>query len=137
MRRSMNIRTILQVTAMLGAYLVGPWPASAEQPASNEPVSRLDSSSTESSSITRMDRTIEGWRVRVDDRLLQPPNEELGTKALRFLEARLIDIKAVVPEKPISQLQSVTIVLDLECGGLKSMQYHPSAGWLKSHGYST
>jgi hypothetical protein len=84
-----------------------------------------------------MDRTIEGWRVRVDDRLLQPPNEELGTKALRFLEARLIDIKAVVPEKPLSQLQSVTIVLDLECGGLKSMQYHPSAGWLKSHGYST
>ena len=27
------------------------------------------------------------------------------------------------------------IVLDLSCGGLVPMQYHPSAGWLKANGY--
>jgi hypothetical protein len=31
-------------------------------------------------------RHVEGWTVRVDDRLLAPPNEEVGTRALRFLE---------------------------------------------------
>ena len=106
MRRSKNIRTILQMTAMLRAASSARGRQGAEQPASNEPASRSESSSTESSTITRMDRTIEGWRVRVDDRLLQPPNDELGTRALRFLKARLIDIKAVVPEKRLSQLQA-------------------------------
>src|SRR5436305_5636648 len=40
-------------------------------------------------------RQLQGWTVRVDDRLLQPPNEELGRRALRFLENKLADIKAV------------------------------------------
>ena len=49
---------------------------------------------------SRTVRDIEGWSVRVDDRLLAAPNEELGTKALRFLEAKLSEIKIVVrPER--------------------------------------
>jgi len=86
---------------------------------------------------SRSDRTIEGWRVRVDDRLLRQPDDAVGTPALRFLEARLADIKVVVPERRVKELQTVTIVLDLECGKLSSMQYHPSADWLKDNGYST
>jgi hypothetical protein len=82
------------------------------------------------------DKKIEGWTVRVDDRLLKAPDEELGRRALRFLEAKLIDIKAVVPAERLEKLQTVTIVLDLTHGGLGSMQYHPSAEWLKEHGYS-
>jgi hypothetical protein len=35
----------------------------------------------------------------------------------------------------LKQLQRVTIVLDQGCGGLASIQYHPSAGWLTAHGY--
>lgn len=31
-------------------------------------------------------RDVEGWTVRVDDRLLAPPNDALGARALRFLE---------------------------------------------------
>jgi hypothetical protein len=81
-------------------------------------------------------KTIEGWTVRVDDRLLQPPDAELGARALRFLEARLSDIKTVVPAGPLKKLQSVTIVLDLTHGKLGPMQYHPSAGWLVAHGYA-
>jgi alpha-galactosidase len=80
---------------------------------------------------------LEGWTVRVDDRLLKEPNDELGKRALRFLENKLADIKAVVPADKVKQLQKVTIVLDLSHGKLTSMQYHPSAGWLKDHGYST
>jgi hypothetical protein len=81
-------------------------------------------------------KKVEGWTVRVDDRLLTPPDDELGARALRFLEAKLSDIKVVVPADKVKKLQSVTIVLDLTHGKLGPMQYHPDAGWLKAHGYS-
>lgn len=81
-------------------------------------------------------RKLEGWSIRVDDRLLATPNDELGTRALRFLEAKLADIKVVVPADKLTKLQAVTIVLDLTHGNLGPMQYHPSAGWLKANGYS-
>jgi hypothetical protein len=82
-------------------------------------------------------RQLEGWTVRVDDRLLAPPNDALGTKALRFLENKLADIRAVVAPGPLAKLQGVTIVLDLTHGKLRSMQYHPDAGWLRENGYAT
>ena len=81
-------------------------------------------------------KELEGWTIRVDDRLLgESPDAALGTRALRFLEAKLVEIKAVVPAERLKDLQSVTIVLDLNCGKLGAMQYHPSAGWLKANGY--
>ncbi len=82
-------------------------------------------------------KKLEGWAIRVDDRLLKAPDAELGTKALRVLEAKLGDIKAVVPTDKLKKLQAVTIVLDLTHGNLGTMQYHPDAGWLKANGYST
>ena len=84
----------------------------------------------------RTDQQLEGWTIRVDNRLLgDAPEAAIGTRALKYLEAKLVDIKAVVPADRIKDLQEVTIVLDLNCGDLGSMQYHPSAGWLKAHGY--
>ena len=85
----------------------------------------------------RTARKIEGWTVLVDDRLLQPPNDALGALSLRFLESRLADINAVVAKDALAKLHAVTIVLDWTHGKLRSMQYHPDAGWLKEHGYST
>jgi hypothetical protein len=85
--------------------------------------------------LSRTTRTLEGWTVRVDDRLLDKPNDELGRRALRFLEGKLADIRVVVPEDRLKKLQAVTIVLDLSCGGLVPMQYHPDAGWLRRNGY--
>ena len=82
-------------------------------------------------------KNIEGWTVRVDDRLLAPPADKIRARALRFLEAKLADIKVVVPADRVRKLQTVTIVLDLTHGKLRTMQYHPSAGWLKANGYST
>jgi hypothetical protein len=86
---------------------------------------------------SRSIKKIEGWTVRVDDRLLTAPNDELGLRSLRFLEARLSDIKAVVPADKVKKLQTVTIVLDLTHGKLVPMQYHPDAGWLEANGYAT
>jgi hypothetical protein len=85
---------------------------------------------------SRTTKAVEGWTVRVDDRLLSGSDADLGRRALRFLEAKLVDIKAVVPADKVMKLQVVPIVLDLNCGDLRAMQYHPSAGWLKDHGYS-
>jgi hypothetical protein len=87
--------------------------------------------------VSHTHRQVEGWTVRVDDRLLHGPASALGTRALRFLEGKLSDITAVAPEDKLKKLQRVTIVLDLSHGDLQAMQYHPSADWLTANGYST
>ena len=79
---------------------------------------------------------VEGWSIRVDDRLLKGEKSEIGSRALKLLGSRLVAISAVVPEKSLKKLREVTIELDLNCGELTAMQYHPDAGWLKAHGYS-
>lgn len=81
-------------------------------------------------------RQIEGWNVRVDDRLLKGEGAAKGERALKLLAARLVAITVVVPEKSLAKLRAITIELDLDYGGLNSMQYHPDADWLKSNGYS-
>lgn len=79
---------------------------------------------------------MEGWTVRVDGRLLQPPHDVQGTRTLKLLEAKLADITYVVPANRLAKLRAISIVLDLAHGELRTMQYHPSAGWLESHGYA-
>ncbi len=81
-------------------------------------------------------RNVEGWSVRVDNRLLQGDGAALGERALKLLASRLVAITIVVPEKSLAKLRAITIQLDLNHGGLRAMQYHPSAGWLKNNGYS-
>ena len=81
-------------------------------------------------------RNIEGWNVRIDDRLLKGDGVAVGERALKLLNARLVAITIVVPEKALAKLRAITIELDLDYGGLSPMQYHPDAGWLKDKGYS-
>ena len=81
-------------------------------------------------------RNIEGWTVRVDERLLRGEGATLGERALKLLGARLVAISIVVPEEALAKLRAVTIELDLDYGDLRVMQYHPNAGWLQRHGYS-
>jgi hypothetical protein len=83
----------------------------------------------------RQEQMVEGWKFRVDTRLLEEPNKELGTRTLTFLAAKLVEIKEVVPAERIKDLQTITIVLDLTCGDLTSMQYHPGKQWLVGNGY--
>jgi len=85
---------------------------------------------------SRTVRNIEGWTVRIDGRLLVPPNDALGTRALKMLEAKLADITLIVATDRLAKLQTVPIVLDLTHGKLHAMQYHPSPEWLEEHGYA-
>ena len=82
-------------------------------------------------------RTMQGWTVQVDARLLAGPDAELGRRALALLDAKLMEIALVLPADKVRQLRAVTIWLDRTHGKLKSMQYHPSAGWLAGNGFST
>jgi hypothetical protein len=79
-------------------------------------------------------QTIEGWTVHIDDRLLNE-GKALGERATRILANRLFAMKLVVPAEKVRRLQQVPIWLDQTHGALKSMQYHPSAQWLKENGY--
>src|SRR4051794_26747461 len=86
--------------------------------------------------VSHTTRQIEGWTVRVDDRLLEGDGAELGGRAIKLLTARLVGICVVVPEAKLARLREVVIQLDLTHGALRPMQYHPSSAWLKAHGYS-
>lgn len=116
-------------TGFLLAFLLASAPAvGAAEPPKDKPEPAKPTSRTA--------KTVEGWTVRVDDRLLKVPDDELGAKALKFLENKLADIKIVLPADKVKALQKVVIVLDLTHGKLVPMQYHPSADWLKENGYS-
>ena len=78
---------------------------------------------------------IEGWRVQVDRRLLEGVDKPAGDEALKLLSARLHEISIIVPSNKVERLRAVPIWLDLTHGNLRSMQYHPSRGWLESNGY--
>lgn len=82
------------------------------------------------------ERTIEGWTVHVDDRLLVEPGKGLGDQTVRLLTQRLGAVTLVLPADKLTRLRQVEIWLDMTHGRLKSPQYHPSADWLKDHGYS-
>jgi len=122
----------------IGADVEGVVPAPSPSPRAAEPPKPPpDKGEDEPAKPTsHTDRDVEGWTVHIDDRLLRTPDDALGERALRFLRAKLSDVKTVVPEGPLKKLQAVAIVLDLTHGKLDTMQYHPDAGWLKAHGYS-
>src|ERR1700722_16749323 len=75
------------------------------------------------------DRDIEGWKVHIDDRLLEA-DDPVGPTALRILANRLYDIKLVVQADKVARLQKVPIWLDKTHGKLRPAQYHPGVGWL-------
>jgi hypothetical protein len=85
---------------------------------------------------SRTVRQIEGWTVRIDNRLLTGSDEVLGSRAIALLTAKLAEIRMSVNAARVVELQRVPIVLDLTHGKLTSMQYHPSAKWLEDNGYS-
>ncbi|MGL6194896.1 MAG: metallopeptidase [Thermoguttaceae bacterium] len=81
-------------------------------------------------------KEIEGWTVKIDQRLFDDEHRELGERAARILGDDLYRIKMQIPADKVAKLTGVVIWLDLTHGKLKSAQYHPSADWLKNNGYS-
>lgn len=85
--------------------------------------------------IERTEKTIEGWKILTDKRLLEGEKAELGRRVERLLEANLNELVEIMPAEALAKLRKVTIVVDLDHGKLTSMQYHPGARWLTDHGY--
>jgi hypothetical protein len=80
---------------------------------------------------------LEGWTVHVDERLFEDDQSPLRETAIHLLSAKLLEIRLVVPSDPLARLQEVPIWLDLSCGDLQQLQYHPSRDWLREHGHPT
>ncbi len=80
-------------------------------------------------------RQIEGWTVHVDDQLLTS-KKEIGEKVLKLLGAKLYDVTRVIPAKALAELRKVHIWMGYDSPSSKAACYHPSAGWLKGHGFS-
>jgi hypothetical protein len=99
--------------------------------------SLLGAQADEAKPASHSTRTVEGWTVHVDDRLLQGPDAEIGQRALRLLADCLYEIKLEMRADRLRRLQQVPIWLDRTHGSLASMQYHPNPVWLSEHGYST
>ncbi len=120
----MRIGSLIAVVCWVGLFAVTPMTIAADRgPAGTQPSARSEQS-------------LHGWTILVDERLSASDHAALRDRSLKFLEAKLFDISVIVPEPVLSDLRKVKIVLDLECGMLGSMQYHPSASWLTSNGYS-
>src|SRR5690606_24904757 len=82
-----------------------------------------------------IETTIEGWTVAVDPKLFRPENAEAQKQAFKALANHLQRVEFIVPEDRLAELKTVRIWLDGDHPRLRGMQYHPSRGWLMSHGH--
>ena len=81
-----------------------------------------------------IDREIEGWKIKLDPKIVSDENREVGEKCLKALANHLQRITYIVPEDKVQQLRQIPIWIDWE-HKLKSMQYHPGRGWLIANDY--
>lgn len=86
--------------------------------------------------IETADRKIEGWSVTVDVSLLPGgAHAGEGKAALKMLANHLQRIAILLPEEPLAKMRRCGIRIEHRHPELRSMQYHPSSGWLANHGY--
>ena len=79
-------------------------------------------------------RDIEGWRVCISKKLETEDTEALKV-ALNLLTQQLQEIRRVVPQAAVTELQKVTLWFSPEYPGVPPRaEYHPGAGWLRDHG---
>jgi hypothetical protein len=84
---------------------------------------------------SHIDRTVEGWTIRVEKKLLDQ-DPVLADQALSLIEMQLRDLVWVLPPNRIEELRRVKIVIDLNRPGIRGLQYHPDLNWLKKGGHS-
>jgi hypothetical protein len=79
-------------------------------------------------------RTLRGWTVHINRKLLAD-EARLTAKALELLDRQLDDITRVVPRAAVEKLQRVPLFFNPEYPGVRPIaEYHPDAGWLRTHG---
>jgi len=102
----------------------------------NSAVLGADSLKTLNGKATASHQTnfIEGWRVLVNERLLNK-EKEATEKALELLRVQLKEIVRVVPAPAVAKLREVTLWFSPEYPGVTPRaEYHPGAGWLRDNG---
>lgn len=104
---------------LAGAETVAPQPAARPNPPRFDPVKR----------------SIEGWTVQIEPVLLEGPVESDDQRAITLLANHLQRISILVTGKTLAQLQTIPIWIEKEHPTLRSMQYHPSKGWLENNGH--
>lgn len=80
-------------------------------------------------------REVEGWKVKVEPRLLEEEHQEVAAKAFTALANHLQRVKYIVPEEQLAKLLELPIWLELNNEKLGNMQYHPDRGWLLANGH--
>lgn len=86
------------------------------------------------SATTYVTRTIEGFTVHVDQRLLGE-QRAVGDEALGVLASHLFQIRRVVRPEPLEKLRTIAIFLGLDDPVAPCACYHPSPDWLAENGY--
>ena len=121
----------MAVMALLFSILPSPLGGQTGKPLASDPVTAVPA--------VRFDpvqREVEGWNVFVEPALLEDgAQREEGTRALAMLGNHLQRIKILVPAESLAKLQTIGIWIEHDHPRLKSMQYHPSRGWLVEHGH--
>lgn len=79
-------------------------------------------------------RTLEGWPVRVSDRLLRNQRDKTLT-AIDLLREQLEKVVDVIPAKVLGAIRTVPIWLSPEYDGVRpTAEYHSGVGWLRRVG---
>lgn len=79
-------------------------------------------------------RNVLGWTVHINRQLLA--KEELCGRTLELLEHKLYDIRRMVPQRPLAELEKIPFWLELADPRHPCACYHISPAWLKEHGFS-
>src|SRR5262245_8374015 len=77
------------------------------------------------------EREIEGWRVLVNQRLLDKDHGALCDRTLKLLDDHLYRISRVVPAEALAKLHQIPIWVELAHPRHPCMCYHESADWLR------
>lgn len=80
-----------------------------------------------------VEKTIEGWTIKVDPQLMKPENAEVQKQAFKALANHLQRVEFIVPKDRLADLKKIKIWLDLDHPRIRGMQYHPGLGWLKAN----
>ena len=81
------------------------------------------------------EREIAGWKVHINRELLER-RVEVGTRALSLLETKLTELKGFLPKVALEKLRTVPIWLGVNDYEKPNAVYHPSAKWLREHGFN-
>jgi len=80
-------------------------------------------------------REIEGWKVLVNNELLNG-HSELAGQTLKLLGFQLYQITRAVPKKAVEELRRIAIWVEYKAPRHPCMCYHPSRQWLTDNDFN-